>query len=794
MSLKKIIDRGLAIAALVPLPLAVAAQSPGVYDGGSTFTRGFARIVKGDKHFYIDTAGQYVFDDIAEDENSGYNSFFSKDSEPVATEQDALPTEFVRVRKNNRTGVISSYGKWLLEPVYDDIDTRWSFAWKVTKDGKRSFYAATGWLLPFRFDSIGYLDGNHFDVEENGKWGIYSSREDKMVIPFEYEEFDYCGGCESKGDYVFAKREGKWGILNFRNEVLLPFKYDHEHINMRSDEWVESLYLDGNRLVINLETGFVDTTGYYDPDFPPELSTGNVSPPYVGVYQNEKFGVTDSSGKVIIPARYSGSIQLGYGKRLFSTSENDTTILFDLSGKRVLKADFMDLEEIGIGGFSGDPNTIYLAKFKKKGLYGFYNPYSGKMIAPRYTKLEGNYNNHYLEVTLGDKTGVIDTSGRVVVPLVYDALRLVFLPGMVTVHRQDRMGVFDIRKNAEIIPAIYDDITQMSELPLISLMKAGLYGYADMEGRIICPVQFNDAERVHNRWLLLKKGSEDTAASYSVFDIQTLKITGLPYKSAHPVYEGSLLVVDNGKGQCLYDLATGRELHGEYTQDGRPVFIGMFEKGLATVVKDSGCGYMNLSGEMIVPAVYQIAAPISENGLGLLAKKDSTGKVLYGFVDTTGRIIVPLEYDYPENSYARDYFEDGLLRLYRQVGDGTEYLVGCATMQGILIAPPIYQGIKRIDDRGFLVRKDGKFGFIAPDGKIIMEAVYEDMALDRDFLSGYNEAMFRFPLLCKENGIWQYIGSDGKPLAPKMKEVVDFNIEEIDAAATPTPPPVNEVP
>jgi len=785
------LNKKLPLFLILLFPLTLAAQSPAAYTGGSTFNNGFARLVKDSAHyFYIDTSGQYVFDEVIKEDYPAYSGGFSRDTDrPIDTAKESLPREIVKVRKNGRIGVLTAYGKWMLEPVYDTIETQWDFAWKATKDHKVSFFARQGWLLPFRFDSIGYLDGNYFDVHDNGKWGVYSSKEDKMVIPAEYEAFDYCGGCGYKGDYVFAQRNGKWGIVNFKNEVLLPFEYEHEHFNMRSDEWVESLSKDGRHLVINLNTGFVDSTGNFDPEFADTSLRSLLPAPYVATYKGDNAGVSDSSGKVIIPPVYDWAIQLGYGKQLFSNTHNDTTILFDLSGKRVLKADALDLEELGIGGFAADSNTIYIAKFKKKGLYGFYNPYGKKMIPARYTKLEGNYSNHYLEVSMGLKAGAIDTAGKVIVPLVYDAVRTTFVPNMIQVQRNDKVGVYSIKQHIEIIPAIYDDISFWGDVSLISLTKGDRMGFADMDGKIFCPPAYSNAQHINSKWMVLEKSINDTQRIYSVMDVATRKITPLPYTSVSPAGLDALLIVGKGIRQYLYDLDTGKEIAGDYTENGGPVFISSFENGLAQVVTDNGCGYMNPQGHMMMPATYALVSPM-QDGLGLVVNKpDSSGRSFYGYVDSSGRMIVPMEYDYRDNSYGHDYFKDSLLMLYRAQADDQEVLVGCATLDGRIIAPPVYQGLKRIPEKGFLVRKDGKFGMLTLDGAILMPPVYDDMALDKEFLSGYNDAAFRFPLLCKENGTWRYFGSDGKPLPATVKEVVDFYVEIIDEAATPAAMP-----
>jgi hypothetical protein len=54
---------------------------------------------------------------------------------------------------------------------------------------------------------------------------------------------------------------------------------------------------------------------------------------------------------------------------------------------------------------------------------------------------------------------VIDTAGKIVLPLIYEAVRLAFTPTRYRCSGRGKTGVFDVRKNAEIIPAVYDDVS-----------------------------------------------------------------------------------------------------------------------------------------------------------------------------------------------------------------------------------------------------------------------------------------------------------------------------------------------
>ena len=70
--------------------------------------------------------------------------------------------------------------------------------------------------------------------QENGKWGFTDYGE--VIIPAVYDELpEYCS------DYLIAKKDGKFGLINKRNEVLIDFVYDRieyfESSMERHDNW-----------------------------------------------------------------------------------------------------------------------------------------------------------------------------------------------------------------------------------------------------------------------------------------------------------------------------------------------------------------------------------------------------------------------------------------------------------------------------------------------------------------------------------------------------------------------------
>lgn len=135
-----------------------------------------------------------------------------------------------------------------------------------------------------------------------------------------------------------------------------------------------------------------------------------------------------------------------------------------------------------------------------------------------------------------------------------------------------------------------------------------------------------------------------------------------------------------------------------------------FQNGFATVMKDGNCGCINLDGQLIVPCEYDYVWPFQNERARVMIHTDSVNHELrknvlgtssqrkhafysiylpdesngrYGFVDNTGKLVVPMIYDY-----------------------ASDYLGGYS-----------------------VVLKDGKYGLIDMDGEIVIPIEYDDIVI-----------------------------------------------------------------
>lgn len=80
-----------------------------------------------------------------------------------------------------------------------------------------------------------YFEG-YAAARKNDKWGYVSQDKDKKVIPYEYEavndltpgETSSCDYCRPvTGGLIAVKKDGKMGIINLENDVVVPFEYSN---------------------------------------------------------------------------------------------------------------------------------------------------------------------------------------------------------------------------------------------------------------------------------------------------------------------------------------------------------------------------------------------------------------------------------------------------------------------------------------------------------------------------------------------------------------------------------------
>ena len=414
---------------------------------------------------------------------------------------------------------------------------------------------------------------------------------------------------------------------------------------------------------------------------------------------------------------------------------------------------------------------------------------SGRFVVPPKYSLVENFGRS--DVTIAEnisedeygrrieKFGLVDKSGREVTPLKYDELRYfengLAKVGVGTGNRSRKYGFIDER-GKEVIPVIYDRSEMKYNSKYISVHlgdKEGLYRL----DKLVIPVEYDDVRLFEpfgfiEVWKGRKCGYADTEGKF---------LTDFVYDNALGGYDwyNDKKLFDQGLEQVRRD---GK--YGFIDAKVREVIPCMFDdaydfsSGRAKVELNGKYGYIDMSGREVIPIKYD---SISRMGGGAY-KICMAGK--YGMVDSTGKELAPAKYDQIRDfSYDISLKQDWSFNVTDSPRDQTDKMwnltAGFAAAQidgkwGFLDASGVEAIALRWDDaqdfhEGFAGVKSGdRWGFIDTAGKAITPMRYkevrefqEGMAAVRRFGWGFVDTTGKVAIHCKYGSVEDF--TPGKP-------------------------------
>lgn len=684
----------------------------------SPFKNGFAKIVEGEEIYYINTGGE----EIAVFGNTYYDVLGAEPSiqeyeRELLEHSELLPKTVWYYRDGDDIGVISPKGDIVLKAAYDNVDMQFRTFWKVAKNGKVSFFLPDKTLLPF-FEDIGYLNGEYFDVKQDGKWYLYSKTKKKIVTKNTYEGFDYCGGCGRKSPYVYAQKGGKWGIVNWDEKVLVPFAFEHAHRAMRSDNWIASFSQNGKDVIVNIPTQEVfDATSTETGIFSGMLVTsekgqfgaynqeGELVVPFVYDELNEpnansylgyngdyllakkdhQTGVIHSEGTVVLPVEYD-AVSV-YDDCFVTKKGNQTSLWRNGESKSLLTAENAEISHAKEFFYSSGSDGVAAFKVKQKAYYGVYFADSRKYIEPAF------YHVSVVESRLAkdgvlieaEKQGIktlFDTKGNKILPMDVQDYELFDLrdKSLLAFKAKGKWGLYDQQLTKEIVAPGYEKYFKVLDTamrqPIIAAYSDGFndIDLYDVQGTKLNNAPLRNISAIDKQYYLLESGQHGES-QFDILDAEQKTIESLDYPFVDLTGESSrLLMVSDGLGQTgkLYDVHTKKELKRPYVflgmlpMDVEPQdvsddwwFYGFQSGGFGKVQSKEGIGYIDEQGEPLLPPKYAKARPVGEDHMLVSEGNYRSGYLLSYFTDKKGNPI------FPEGYVADDLLYDNidLLRL-----------------------------------------------------------------------------------------------------------------------------------
>jgi hypothetical protein len=260
----------------------------------------------------------------------------------------------------------------------------------------------------------------------------------------------------------------------------------------------------------------------------------------------------------------------------------------------------------------------------------------------------------------------------------------------------------------------------------------GLYGFASSSGDFVIPPEYDYADPF----------SEGLAAVYlddewGFIDAEgKLKIK--PHFREVDRFSGGIAAVQEDSGTWEYIDAAGNLAPGFSGLNFQESGLN-FQEGLAAAQPDQGgkYGFINRSGEYVIPPRFQAAEPFSEG----LAPVSSDNR--WGYIDKTGNYAIPPS------------FEEVMAFSEHLAAARSNKLWGYIDKSGNYVIPPSFEKVSAFSEGLAAVRSNKLWGYIDKSGNYAIPPSFEEV-------SACSEGLAAMRL----SGRWGYIGKNGQTRIP----------------------------
>ena len=444
--------------------------------------------------------------------------------------------------------------------------------------------------------------------------------------------------------------------------------------------------------------------------------------------------------------RYNGDRKLNI-KKVIGTAITFIAIILCIVGiSKILKADKNALASKNI-------ELNYMPMFSN-GNWGVINSSGETIIEPAYSEMivipnkskavfVCTYDVNYVDGTyktkvVNDKNEEIFTGYQNIFTIQnYDENNnLVLNENALKVQKEGKYGLINFN-GTEILPCEYDSITALKGIDNSLLIKKdGKIGLANSNGTVVVPAEFAEVRAITNNYengYIVKNpdGKFGVISSDGKMSLECI------YEDIKNITDNNMYVAKlEGKWKVISS-TDGNVYLEEKVADA----VGINNQNV--IVKTNGkYGVLNIITELLIPTEYESLEFAFDDKY--IAKKD--GK--YGVINTNNELLVEFKYIDIEYNKTTDYLKakkadntyDYLTRdLAVKISAGEETILngyislnvqGEAKYYNFKLEEKTNKDVFQ-DNTLYVSRKNGKYGFVNKEGKIIVDYIY-DNALEQN--------------------------------------------------------------
>ena len=523
---------------------------------------------------------------------------------------------------------------------------------------------------------------------------------------------------------------------------------------------------------------------------------------YYPVVKNQKYGVIDLQGNILIEPQYKNVIIPNPLKDVFICIKDDDTREVRNQKGETLFADFEQVSEIKFSNIvSKMPYEKSVLSYMENGKYGLID-YSGKKVTDSIYEEIGSvpYKEGEILAKQNGKYGVINNKGVVLVDFEYDVIegdgyynedtkyknsgynvgnktaegyrygyinnkfeklleveyneiyRITVEDGekdtYLMAKKNGQIGVMCNKKN--IINCEYQNIEYDNKNKLFIIKKDTQYGVYDITGNSIIPIEY-DYILVQGNYIYAEVADE-----IKYFNIYGEQIEELKFESiVSTINDKYYIAIDEEGNYGIIDEKQNILVENTYA------YIDYAFNNYFIALRDSKLGIIDENNNILVEFKYDVLQCINGTQViqGQISDMDTVD--IYSNqikkVASVDKAIINLAKDYIEvySEKSTKYFDfGGNEKTNTQVLKENELFAieengkwGMTDKYGNVVVQCIYDKVTELNEYGFAgIKLDGKWGVIDKTGQVVLEPTYEHFAENEkpEFINKYYKVTYGY--------------------------------------------------
>ncbi len=574
-------------------------------------------------------------------------------------------------------GVLDYKEKEIIPIKYEDVELL-NLNFVVYLNSKAAIFSMSGdQLTKFEYNKIGELGSYSLLHDQMGRQGL-ADIVGNLIIQPKFKSIRL-----NNDNSVTVTEFPKWELIVPDKEVVKEFYYDKI---VPVSHGIYSVTTNGRQAIINSEEEYLLNGNDWKIAVPDNQ--------FVIVHQHNKYGVLKEGGISVLPLQYD-SIYYS-GKHFYGLTGEDDNLgwqIFSLFGTPISSSHFdavfpmsenvIATRKNGYWGFIDFSGHIVIeykydsvwpfkdgrAKVNYLGNQGIINTAGEWVIHPNHSEVTIVHKDLFISRN-GTRSDLIDNIEQTVFQT-YDQLSL-HSYGLLEITANNKYGLID-HKVENMIPAIYDYISELSGDQVYVLKKDGYYSVLGKNGRFI----------------LYQNDEYDNIGSFS---------------------EGFLSVKKDGKFGFI-------DLDGNLRVANRYDAVYDFIEGMAAVQLMGRWGFIDRLERLKIQPHYDKVENFHE-GISIVSKND-----LYGIIDIEGKEVLPVDYD---SLYRNERNSFVMVKSGRY---------GLANLRGELLIPSKFEFLEENDNDCVIVKQRGLTGVVKKNGINVIPIAYEEIIYDQ--INGY---------------------------------------------------------